>query len=298
MKNFERVSRLERITVNLEFFLLPSMNRQREMRKPKDCNSMRKRFVSSSSVIQELYEFFNYSQRRIMHKKDSSVLEWLKSFMTTSTTSKESKKDLSILLEWFKSLMTYSATPKVLWSRNICGFFMSDSRAWMTSSTAPEELHWRKNCGFFLSDSQASLLLQPLPRNWVQERFLGSSWVIQELHYFFNYSKRRIVFKNPATSLRGHHQLLLVTWQIPFYKELSHNPSVRLIVEPEKNKSPQQQITAIPLCRGKANQHTHALQGFKHVQTRKNPSLQLQSFCCLQAPSKSPCLLHPLKEML
>lgn len=132
------------------------------------------------------------------------------------------KKDLWVLHKWFKSLMT--------------------------SSTTPEELHSRKNCGFFLSDSQASLLLQLLPKNCVQERFLGSSWVIQELHYFFNYSKRRIVFKNPATSLRGHHQLLLVTWRrhtqaqfttnkIPFYKELSQNQSVRLIIEPKKKTS-------------------------------------------------------------
>jgi hypothetical protein len=184
--------------------------------------------------------------------------------MTTSTTPKQSKKDLSILFEWFKSLVTYSATRKELCSRKICGSFMSDSRAWMTSSTTPEELDSRKNCGFFLSDSQASLLLQLLPKNCVQERFLGSSWVIQELHYFFNYSKRRIVFKNPAISLRGHHQLLLVTWRqhtqaqfttdkIPFYMELSPNQSVRLIIEPEKNKTPQQQITAITLCRGKAN---------------------------------------------
>jgi hypothetical protein len=130
-------------------------------------------------------------------------------------------------------------------SRKICGFFMSDSRAWMTSSTTPEELYSRKNCGFFLSDSQASLLLQLLPKNCVQERFLGSSWVIQELHYFFDYSKRRIVFKNPAISLRGHHQLLLVNWRqhtqaqfttgrIPFYMELSHNQSVRLIIKPKK----------------------------------------------------------------
>jgi hypothetical protein len=79
---------------------------------------------------------------------------------------------------------------------------------------------------------------------------------------------------------------------------LSHNQSVRLIIEPEKNKTPQQQITAITLCRGKAKQRTHALQGFKHVQTRKNQPLQLQSFCCLQAPSKSRWLLHPLKKML
>ncbi len=85
------------------------------------------------------------------------------------------KKKLSILLAWFKSLMTYSATPKELCSRKICGFFMSDSRAGMTSSTTPEELYSRKNCGFFLSDSQASLPLQLLPKNCVQERFLGSS---------------------------------------------------------------------------------------------------------------------------
>jgi hypothetical protein len=48
MENFERVRRLEKITVNLEKNLLPSMNLQREMRKPKDCNGMGKRFVSSS----------------------------------------------------------------------------------------------------------------------------------------------------------------------------------------------------------------------------------------------------------
>jgi hypothetical protein len=131
-----------------------------------------------------------------VYKKNLSLLARSKSFMTTSTTPKESKKDLSILPEWFKSLMTYSATPKVLCSRKICGFFMSDSRAWMTFSTTLGELYSRKNCGFFLRDSQASLPFQLIPKNCVQEIFLGSSWVIQELQYFFNYSKRRIVLKN------------------------------------------------------------------------------------------------------
>jgi hypothetical protein len=48
MENFESIGRLERITVNLEKNLLPSMNLQTEVRKPKDCNSMGERFVSSS----------------------------------------------------------------------------------------------------------------------------------------------------------------------------------------------------------------------------------------------------------
>ncbi len=155
-----------------------------------------------------------------------------------------------------------------------------------------------------MSDSQASLLLQLLPKNCVQERFLGSSWVIQELHYFFNYSKRRIVFKNPATSLRGHHQLLLVTWRqhtqaqfttskIPFYKELSHNQSVRLIIEPPPKKTPHQQITAITLCGGKAKQHTHALQGFKHAQTRKNNLCSCSHFvACKLLSTLLGCCIH------
>ncbi len=135
-----------------------------------------------------------------MHKNDLSVLEWRKSFM-----------DLFNYLLFLKNLCI---------GRKICQFF-SDSRASWLHQLLPKNL--RKICQFFLSDSRAWWLIQLLLKYCVQERFVGSSWVIQELEwllqllpknciqekivdsfwaipklrYFFNYSQR-IVFKKDS----------------------------------------------------------------------------------------------------
>lgn len=96
-----------------------------------------------------------------MHKKDLSVLEWLKSFM-----------DLFNYLLFLKNLCI---------GRKISQFF-SDSWASWLHQLLPKNL--RKICQFFLSDSRAWWFVQLLLKNCVQERFVGSSWVIQELEWF------------------------------------------------------------------------------------------------------------------